>query len=229
MVQKEKENKKKLPKGCAFGCLGLIVLLLILGIVGMLTSKDPDKTAKPKKVKGIEVNLGIESNSKSLDEAIVVAEIKNTTDKTYSGTIAIQHPSFKYWEIKIDNLAPGKSERKQIKEKYIEHPEDQYTYDVTGKLEEKNYKSKVHYTLYNRDNDRSYDVQMKQVIKENVVEVMKELYSIHGNNLVNVNFYDESVDVENLDPNKHHPLASYYGTKSEKTISIGNESFNFEP
>ncbi|MCJ8008898.1 hypothetical protein ACFFF5_21015 [Lederbergia wuyishanensis] len=232
----EKEEKKKkeraLAKGCSIGCGGLIILMLIGFLISQFVSKE-DKV-KPKEVQGIDVKMSIDSNNMFIDEAIVIATITNTTDKTYSGEVSIYHSSFKYWKIEVENLAPDQEITRQIKEKYIEHPEDEYRYSVVGELSDKSYKSNVDYTVFKTESDRSFNIQIEKANKENIIEVTTEMYSLHGDNLINLSFYDNSVKLVDGELTDASPVALYFGSNKEKTITIyyddgTEEQMDFEP
>lgn len=226
--KKNKEKERKIAMGCSIGCVGFIILLILGFIISQFFFKG-NEDVKQKEIEGIDVEMVIDSNNKVLDEAIIRATITNSTDKTYSGKVSLFHSSFKGWDIDVKSLPPGKQVTREIKEKYVKHPDDEFRYSAAGKLEDKKYKSKIKYTAKESETKGSLNVQMDEVSKENVIEVMKELYSIHGENLINVSFFDNSVNINSLDFNVDSPIASYFGTKAGKTISIGNDTLDFEP
>lgn len=216
-IEENKKKNKKAPFGCVIGCLGFIVLVIIGGLVGMFISKDSDEVDKDEIVEGIEVMLKIESNDMFLDEAIVVAEITNTTDKTYSGKVSLFHPSFKAWWIDVENLPPGKKTSQQMKVKYIEHPDDDYQYNVVGELEDKRYSSNISYELFETEVNSSFKIQTEHIDEEIVKKIIREIYFKYGP-LTYVGFYDKNQSIEDASPK-----AQYFG-HVDQTITFYPEN-----
>lgn len=181
-----------------------------------------------KPVEGIKAKLDITSNSEPIDEGFFQATITNETDKTFVGSITFHHSSFKFWTEEI-NIPPGKDDIKNLKTKYIKHPQDEYTYKVEGEFVDKSFVSNVDYEIFKTDTDGAFNIQVSEITKENVVDVVNEMYSIHGDRLKNLSFFDDSQTLKDgVDP-EEWPEASYFGNGANKSISINNESFDFVP
>lgn len=210
--------------------LFLMIAVTVFTIAGCSDSGNDSSIADEKKeVEGIEVNFELLSNNQIIDESMLEITIINTTDKTYIGKISFNNTSSQYWDIDIENLPPGKQLIREVKNGYNKHPEDGINYKVKGELSDKGYASGVEYKLFKTDSERAFNVQTKNITKETIIEITKEVYAEHGDNLINLSFYGESQVLKDGVDTDAIPEASYFGSKVSKTITLGNDSFEFTP
>ncbi|MEK4712237.1 hypothetical protein [Sporosarcina sp. FSL K6-5500] len=208
----------------------LFLLVLVITIAGCSDSGNDSSVADEKGVvEGIEVNFDLLSNNQIIDESMLEITITNTTDKTYIGKISFSNTSSQYWDIDIENLPPGKKLIREIKNGYNKHPEDGINYKVKGELSDKGHVSGVEYKLFKTDSERAFNVQTKNITKETVIEITREIYAEHGDNLVNLSFYGEAQTLKDGENPDAFPEASYIGSKVSKTITLGDDSFDFIP
>lgn len=176
----------------------------------------------------VEVQLDILENIETDNSSLLKITVINNSNEMFNGTATVKL-GFESWAMDVLDLPPGEKTEQQYRHKYIKHPEDGYTYSFDGNLADKGYSSDIEYKI-NEVSSNAYEVQMEDLNKENVFEVMKEIYSKHGNTIVHVGFFDNSVDIDNRDPNVDFPKAEYWGKPdNEKHITIGSEKFDFEP
>lgn len=205
------------------------ILFIIMGcllLVGCSTEAEGN-TTKETKVEGIEASLNIQSNSKSLDEGFFQGEISNETDQFFTGEVTFYHSSFKFWSEEV-NIPPGKSVVKELKTKYIQHPKDSYRYTVEGDFSEGAASSDLEYKVFQRGSDNAFNVQLDEVTKESVTQVVKEMYAIHGDGLLNIDFYDGTSTLADDVLPEDSPQATYYGSLNGKEITIGDEKLDIE-
>lgn len=111
--------------------------------------------------------------------------------------------------------------------KILGYMPQQQTFEADFKDAE--YQSHVEYELFGTDVTNSFDVKMDDITEENIVKVMRELYSQHEGAIIYVGFYEQSVDLENMDYDVDYPKADYFGSGMNKEITIGDKKIEFIP
>lgn len=205
-----------------------IFLFVISSIFLIACDEAVQETEDTNDYEGMEVQLDILENFEAENNSLIKMTVLNNADKTFNGTANVKM-GFESWEIEVVDLSPGNEMEKQFRHKYIKHPEDGYRYSFDGDLTDNTFSSSIDYKIIEVSSN-AYEVQMDNLDKENVFEVMNEIYSQYGSKILHVGFFDNSVDLENKDVNVEFPKAEYWGKPDdERRITIGSEEYDFQP
>jgi hypothetical protein len=173
-------------------------------------------------VSGISVEFTLYSNSKSIDEGILQANIKNSNNEAFRGTVTITGSPFMLWEIELGNLAPGTNVIRELKTTYIE-PDSTFNYEAKGILFENNHVVGTDYKVIHRPPDTyAFYIQTEKVNKETAIDIVKDLYAEHGDNIRYIAIYDNSYELKDGEVPDPLPNAEHFFNLAEtkKIITI---------
>lgn len=205
-----------------------LILLVAFFVVSKIKSADDSETLTT--VPGIVVSGKLSSNEILTNQGSMEFEIRNETDKVFSGNVAIEIDGQGATNVDVQNLNPGTKKSVAIKTTFMQEPK--YRFNATGTLSEPkvNVSGVPYEEIFKVDGlVITLFVKAEKTDKDSVVKLVDEIAGKYRDTLGSVHIFDSSQKVkvgEKPNLNNINPVATY--TAGDKTIRFSLKNGEYE-